>query len=107
MQVSFRHSKVLSKFTLPWKELLGLFLLASGLYFFYQERNELFKTEAVLNQVNYTWLVYGILLTAVTIIFQALLYKQSFSVAGAKVSLINCIKLFLKRNLRGKRKLNF
>ncbi len=99
MQVAISRKRLLTRFRLPWKELIGLFLLASGLYFFYQERNELFKTEAVLNQVNYLWLFYGIVLTAITILFQALLYKQSFIVAGAKVSLINCTKLFLSRNL--------
>jgi len=76
-----------------------LFFIAIGIWFIQHERSELFKVKDVLSTANSLWVVAGIVLTAVYILLQGLMYVFSFGATRHKVSLYDATILFIKRNL--------
>ncbi len=98
--VKFNNNKVLTFIRkLHWKELLGLLFLLIALYFFRQQRRELASLHSSLQHTNLFWLLTGIAFTGVYILLQAALYVYSFLSVGGKISWINAVELFLKRNV--------
>ena len=94
------YTKFLSFFRkLHWKELLGLLFLLVAFYFFRQQRKELQSLGTSLQHTNLFWLFIGIAFTGVYILLQAALYVYSFLAVGGRISWINAIELFLKRNV--------
>lgn len=84
---------------LHWKELLGLLFLLIAFYFFRQQRKELLSLNSSLKNTNLLWVAAGIAFTGVYILLQAALYVYSFLSVRGKISWINAIELFLKRNV--------
>lgn len=81
------------------KELLAVLFILLAIYFFRQERHELRALVPAIEQANRIWVLSGILLTALYIALQALMYRYSFKAVGARLSFALGIELFLKRNL--------
>ena len=98
--LKFNYQKGLSFIRkLHWKELLGLLFLLVAFYFFRQQRKELGSLNSSLKNTNLFWLATGIVFTGVYILLQAALYVYSFLSIGGKISWLNAIELFLKRNV--------
>jgi phosphatidylglycerol lysyltransferase len=92
--------KVLSFISkLHLKELLGLLFLFIAFYFFRQQRKELQSLKSSLTHTNLFWLITGIVFTGAYILLQAAMYVYSFLSVGGKISLVNAVELFLKRNV--------
>jgi len=84
---------------LHWKELLGLLFLLVAFYFFRQQRKELVSLKSSLANTDLSWLLTGIVFTGVYILLQAALYVYSFLSVVGKISWLNAVELFLKRNV--------
>lgn len=98
--LKFNYHKVLTFIRkLHWKELLGLLFLLVAFYFFRQQRKELASLSSSLKNTSLFWLTIGVVFTGVYILLQAALYVYSFLSIGGKISWINAIELFLKRNV--------
>ena len=96
----FNYNKVISFIRkLHWKELLGLLFLLVAFYFFRQQRKELVSLKSSLANTNIFWLLTGIVFTGVYVLLQAAMYVYSFLAVGGKISWLNAIELFLKRNV--------
>jgi phosphatidylglycerol lysyltransferase len=76
-----------------------LFFFAIGIWFIQHERSELVQVKDVLSKANWKWMLFGILLTAAYILLQGLMYVFAFASTQQRVSLIDSIVLFIKRNL--------
>lgn len=81
-----------------WKEILAVLILFLAFVFFRSERKEMASIIPQLKQADSLWIFIGILLTFLYVVLQALMYVASFSTVGTKLSLIDGIELFLKRN---------
>ena len=79
--------------------ILTLFFIAIGIWFIQHERSELFQVKDVLKTTNGGWVIIGIMLTAVYILLQGLMYVFAFAATRHKVSLYDSTILFIKRNL--------
>lgn len=82
-----------------WKELLALLFLLLAIYFFRQQRHELYSLIPAVERANRLWMIAGVLLTAIYILLQALMYRYSFRAVGNSLGLGMGVELFLKRNL--------
>ncbi|MBO9565772.1 MAG: DUF2156 domain-containing protein [Niastella sp.] len=82
----------------PKKELLAVLMLVLAIIFFRSERKELRTIIPHLHKANPLWIAAGLAVTAIYIIFQAGIYRQSFRAIGLRFSWMNAILLFLKRN---------
>lgn len=67
-------------------------------WFFARERNEIHDLGIQLGHTSRIWLLAGVIVTAVYIILQGLMYRHAFLAAGARTSLADTTVLFLKRN---------
>ncbi|MCW3119580.1 MAG: transporter permease [Chitinophagaceae bacterium] len=81
-----------------WKEILAVLLLLIAVYFFRSERRELVSIFPNLQQAERRWVITGILVTAIYILLQSLMYVTAFAAIGSRLSLDKAIELFLKRN---------
>src|SRR4051794_22846660 len=98
--LKFNSRKVLGFISkLHWKELLGLLFLLVAFYFFRQQRKELSSLQSSLKNTNVFWLLTGIVFTGVYVLLQAALYVYSFLSVGGRISWLNAVELFLKRNV--------
>lgn len=84
-----------------WKELLSILFLLVAFFFFRKEQKELRQVSDILSSLNPAWLIYGLLLALLFIVLQGLMYVSSFAAVGGKISFINAVELYLKRNLIG------
>jgi phosphatidylglycerol lysyltransferase len=79
-------------------------VVAAGLslvFFIYVVRNEHLdsgRIRSLLSSADTVWVIGGIVVTALYLILQALLYVYSFQSIGVSISLGRALKLFLKRN---------
>ncbi len=69
-----------------------------AIWFFANERDELRDLGNQLGHASPPWVLAGILITAVYIVLQGLMYRHAFLAAGAPVPLADSVILFLKRN---------
>lgn len=86
------NGKIIAQF------ILTTFFIGIGIWFIKQERAELFEVQTVINSASQFWILIGIGLTIVYIVLQGLMYVASFAAVQSKVSLVDAIILFLKRN---------
>jgi phosphatidylglycerol lysyltransferase len=86
------NSKLIATF------LLGVLFIAVGAWFFRHEQPELGQIKHVLLTARLTYIIPGIVVTALYIVLQGFMYKMSFASVGKKVNLSSTIPLFLKRN---------
>ncbi|MHB1922658.1 MAG: lysylphosphatidylglycerol synthase domain-containing protein, partial [Chitinophagaceae bacterium] len=84
-----------------WREILSVFFILVGFYFFRRERRELEQVKQALAQVHIIWLADGLFLTLIYIFLQSVMYVTSFAALGAKISFPSAVELYLKRNLIG------
>jgi phosphatidylglycerol lysyltransferase len=82
----------------PKKEILAILVLLLAFVFFRSERRELSTIIPQLHQANTWWIMAGLAVTAIYILFQSGIYQKSFAAIGLRFSWINSILLFLKRN---------
>ena len=76
-----------------------LFFLSIGIWFIKHERAELVQVKNVLTAASWQWVLIGIGLTALYIFLQGQMYVFSFASTHKKISIIDSITLFIKRNL--------
>lgn len=91
--------KLLVKPKLYLSEIIGVLLLALGIYFIKSQGRELKNVGAYMRSGDSSWLAIGIVVTVIYILLQALMYIASFKAVGLKVGLWDSTVLFLKRNL--------
>jgi phosphatidylglycerol lysyltransferase len=84
---------------LHWKELLAVLFILLAVYFFRQQRHELYALGPAIERADRVWVIAGILLTAGYILLQALMYRYSFRSVRGELDLTHSAELFLKRNL--------
>lgn len=84
---------------LHWKELLAVLFILLAIYFFRQQRHELYSLGPAIERADRLWVIIGVLLTGGYILMQALMYRYSFRSVGGKLDLNRGTELFLKRNL--------
>jgi phosphatidylglycerol lysyltransferase len=78
--------------------LLAVLFIAVGAWFFRHEQPELGQIKHVLLTSRLTFIILGIVVTAIYIVLQGFMYKMSFASVRKKVNLSPTILLFLKRN---------
>lgn len=81
-----------------WREILAVLLLLVGIYFFRSQRHELLSLREHLNNSQPQWIIAGIGVTILYILFQAAMYRGSFASIGSSLRWSHGIDLFLKRN---------
>lgn len=84
---------------LHWKELLAILFILLAIYFFRQQRQELYSLMPAIERADRLWVTIGIVLTGGYILLQALMYYYSFRSVGSTLDIGRGIELFLKRNL--------
>lgn len=84
---------------LHWKELLAVLFILLAIYFFREQKNELYALGPAIERANRLWVTIGIVLTGCYILMQALMYRYSFRSVGGRLDLNLGTELFLKRNL--------
>lgn len=82
-----------------WKEILAIIFIIIAVYFFWKQRGELRSLGSSLQNTNRLWLWVGVAGTAFYILLQAGLYVYSFLSIGGKITWLNAIELYLKRNV--------
>ncbi|WP_231129655.1 phosphatidylglycerol lysyltransferase domain-containing protein [Flavobacterium sufflavum] len=78
--------------------ILTAFFIGIGIWFIKQEHSELREVKNVITNANSFWVLGGIVLAAIYIILQALMYFASFKAIQSKISFKQALVLFLKRN---------
>ncbi|KLT65508.1 phosphatidylglycerol lysyltransferase domain-containing protein [Pedobacter sp. BMA] len=94
---SFLSSLVYNKFF--WQFFLAIFMLGMAVFFIRSQHVEVVQITRQLDTAVPAYVVLGMLLTGVYIIAQGQMYVYSFKALDVDISLVNSIKLFLKRNL--------
>ncbi|MRX40974.1 bifunctional lysylphosphatidylglycerol flippase/synthetase MprF [Flavobacterium sp. LC2016-23] len=78
--------------------ILTVFFIGIGIWFIKHENSELKEVKSVITDASAFWVVCGIVLAAVYIVLQALMYFASFKAIQAEISFKQAVILFLKRN---------
>jgi phosphatidylglycerol lysyltransferase len=76
-----------------------IFSIGVGIWFINHEHTQLTEVKRVLLDADWKYVIAGILLSAVYIILQGLMYVASFASIRHRIPLISAVVLFLKRNL--------
>jgi phosphatidylglycerol lysyltransferase len=79
--------------------ILATFMIGIAIFFIGHEHLEVIKIRQQLTQCDPWWVLSGIALTAVYLLFQGLMYVHSFKAIGKKISFKSAVRLYLKRNL--------
>lgn len=93
---SFISKLLYNKFL--WQLIFASFLIGMAVFFIRHENIELFRIRDQLSSSIPLYVAFGILLTCVYIIFQALMYIHSYKAMGINIPLKVALRLFLKRN---------
>lgn len=86
------NRKLIAQFTLT------LLFIAIAAWFIRHEKSEIAQVKQALLASQWQYILLGILVTALYIILQGLMYKMAFSAVRKEISLGSTILLFLKRN---------
>jgi phosphatidylglycerol lysyltransferase len=78
--------------------LLAVLFIAVGGWFFKHEQPELGQIKHVLLTSRLSYIILGMVVTAIYIVLQGFMYKMSIASVRKKVKLTSTIMLFLKRN---------
>lgn len=84
-----------------WREILSLFFILVGFYFFRKEHDELNKVSQVLSRVHILWILLGMGLALLYIALQSTMYITSFRAVNSRITFLSAVELYLKRNLVG------
>jgi phosphatidylglycerol lysyltransferase len=82
-----------------WQVILGLLILALCIFFIRNEHVEVKQIRNTLENAKPLYIVLGILITAIYLLLQSLMYVESFACVKKKVNLYSTLLLFLKRNV--------
>lgn len=82
-----------------FKEILAFLFLILAVYFFRQQYTEITDARKVLTQAQPFYIAFGLVVTVLYILFQALMYIFSFKAVNTSITLAEALRLFLKRNL--------
>ncbi|HKI89626.1 MAG TPA: phosphatidylglycerol lysyltransferase domain-containing protein [Draconibacterium sp.] len=82
-----------------WQISLAVLMLLMTIYFVKNEHLEVSQIKNTLQHANNFYLLLGLVVTGIYILFQGLLYVFSFKTVGLQVGIVDAIQLFLKRNL--------
>ena len=80
------------------KEVIAVLFILVAIYFFRKEREELRSIIPALKQSDWRYIVLGVVVTCIYIIFQSGMYVYSFATVKSKLSWKLAIELYLKRN---------
>ncbi|MFB9109989.1 bifunctional lysylphosphatidylglycerol flippase/synthetase MprF [Flavobacterium gyeonganense] len=75
-----------------------LFFIGVGIWFIKHENSELKEVKNVIADAGIFWVLFGITLSGIYILLQALMYFASFKAIQSKISFRQSVVLFLKRN---------
>lgn len=101
MQPKKANSRINLKALSPkpyWREILAIFTLLLAIVFFRSERKELQAILPQIQQASPLWLLAGLTITFIYIMFQGGMYRKSFAAIGLKLKWTHAVILFLKRN---------
>jgi phosphatidylglycerol lysyltransferase len=94
---SFISKLLYNKFL--WQLIFSAFLIGTAIFFIRHENVELSRIIDQLKLSNPWYVLTGIFLTGVYIVFQAQMYIHSYLAMGIKIPLKVALRMFLKRNL--------
>ncbi|KAF2341896.1 bifunctional lysylphosphatidylglycerol flippase/synthetase MprF [Flavobacterium tistrianum] len=80
------------------QSIFTIFFLGIGIWFIKHENSELKEVKNVIADANSFWVLCGVILTAIYITLQALMYYASFMAVQSKIAFKDAVILFLKRN---------
>lgn len=95
--MAYQLSAIFKK--IHFKEVLAVFFILIGVYFFRQQRNELRSIIPSIEKSNGYWITAGIALTIIYVGLQTAMYVFSFASVKTKLPWSLALNLFLKRNL--------
>lgn len=81
-----------------WREIVAVLFLLLGIYFFRSERHELLSLQTHLQNSKTQWIIIGVAVSLLYILFQAAMYRSSFAAVGSSLQWPHATDLFLKRN---------
>ncbi|WP_018629420.1 phosphatidylglycerol lysyltransferase domain-containing protein [Niabella aurantiaca] len=81
-----------------WKEILAVLVILLAFVFFRSERKELQSIFPQLRAADGRWIIAGLVVSALYVLLQALMYIYSFRAMGMRLKLTDAVELFLKRN---------
>jgi len=79
--------------------ILAAFMIGMAVFFISHQHLEVLKIRDQLSQSNPWYVLLGIVLTVLYVVFQGMMYVYSFKALGQKVSFLGAVRLYLKRNL--------
>ncbi len=82
-----------------WQLIFSAFLIGTAVFFIRHENLELFRIMDQLKSSNPWYVLAGILMTCVYIVFQGEMYIHSYLAMGISIPLKVAARMFLKRNL--------
>jgi phosphatidylglycerol lysyltransferase len=82
-----------------WQLIFSAFLIGTSIFFIRHENVELYRITEQLRLSNIWYLLTGILLTGVYVVFQGQMYIHSYLAMGINIPLKVALRMFLKRNL--------
>lgn len=82
-----------------WQLIFSAFLIGTAVFFIRHENIELYQIKDQLEESNPIYVIAGILMTCVYIIFQGEMYVHSYLSMGISIPLKVAVRMFLKRNL--------
>jgi len=95
-KASFRiisgNSKIIAQF------ILTFLFIGLAIWFIKHEKAELKDVGQVLTRVHLWWFIAGLMVAAIYILLQGMMYVASFASVGTRVALRDAVILFLKRN---------
>lgn len=86
------NGKLISQF------LLSALFIGMAAWFISHEHAELHKVKQILSDARITWIITGVILVALYIIIQGIMYQTSFRSVNTRIRLRDGVILFLKRN---------
>ncbi|MBD3748656.1 MAG: lysylphosphatidylglycerol synthetase family protein [Sphingobacteriales bacterium] len=78
--------------------IITILFIGIGIWFFKHQRKELIEVQKLIVDADTNWFLIGLLVTAIYILLQGLMYVASFSAVSSKISIKDATILFLKRN---------
>lgn len=97
MKRMFRLSKSFFNGSFIQIVVAGLFLVFF-IYFIRNEHLDIAQIKSTVSKANPIWIIFGIAITVLYLLLQAILYIFSFKSIGITIGLTRALRLFLKRN---------
>jgi phosphatidylglycerol lysyltransferase len=82
-----------------WQFFVAAFMLAMAIFFFREQRIEVFKIKDQLASADPFYIILGVAVTGLYVLAQAQMYVHSFRALNKHLPLGSAIRLYLKRNL--------